>query len=628
MPAKKSSKNGKLIGLLNQALAWELRAQALYAHYAAYVKGLESLTLAGHFEEEVTESTGHAQKVREVIAALGGEAVTVRAMDPIPHTEDTRVMLEHALATEQKAAAAYRKIVPLVKDNPVFYHTIYHILKDEMSAVIEMEALLGLLARPFHHPHPLQDPQPCTRDRLEAFSDGVIAIIMTIMVLELKVPHGADLERPAAAAAGVPELRPELRASSGSTGTTTTTCCRSSERVNGAILWANLHLLFWLSLIPFATAWMGENHFASVADGALRRGAAAVRRSPTSSWCGRCSRTTGATRRSRSAIGKDFKGKLSVGLYAAGDRAGVPAAAGGVRALRAGRGDVARARPAPRARVRAAGEPEDRSLAARRDGAPQPFRRVVGQSSGALGRDQRQRDRGQRERRRVDQVAVLEARHELLLPGEQALEVVEAARGAGAADRARGAPPGSIAGAAARAPSAPASAESESDSIASPRSRAASTERTTSSSIAPAMRVAARRIRSSAQPRRAGIGTQVDERLDPCGAPRSTPPPARRSASRCGSKRPMQKPFSPPARARSHSLEIARICVEQPGGSRRRRRTAFAPGTKCAHHDARAARSLRTARRTSPIAAPSSVKRSVQSTGSSPMCSARQPSAW
>ena len=100
------------------------------------------------------------------------------------------------------------------------------------------------------------------KGRLEAFSDGVIAIIITIMVLELKVPHGSRLGSAAAAVAGLPQLRAELHLSSASTGTITTTCCTRSQHVNGRILWANLHLLFWLSLIPFVTGWMGENHFA------------------------------------------------------------------------------------------------------------------------------------------------------------------------------------------------------------------------------------------------------------------------------------------------------------------------------------------------------------------------------
>jgi bacterioferritin (cytochrome b1) len=143
MPAKKQPKNAKLIAQLNGALGWELRAQALYAHYAAYVKGLETLTLEGHFEEEAKESFEHAKQVRGVIQALGGDAVTTRDPAPIVHTNDTRVMLEEALKTEQGAAAAYKKIVTLVKDHPVFYHTIFHILKDEMNAVMEVEQLLG-----------------------------------------------------------------------------------------------------------------------------------------------------------------------------------------------------------------------------------------------------------------------------------------------------------------------------------------------------------------------------------------------------------------------------------------------------------------------------------------------------
>jgi len=142
MPIKIANR-AKLITLLNQSLGWELRAQALYAHYAAYVKGLESLTLAEHFEGEVTESLGHAKKVRDIIAALDGQAVTTRDPAPIVHTEDVRVMLEEALKTESKAAAAYQKIVPMVKTHAVFYHSLYHILKDEMNAVIEVETLLG-----------------------------------------------------------------------------------------------------------------------------------------------------------------------------------------------------------------------------------------------------------------------------------------------------------------------------------------------------------------------------------------------------------------------------------------------------------------------------------------------------
>lgn len=102
-----------------------------------------------------------------------------------------------------------------------------------------------------------------TKGRLEAFSDGVIAIIITIMVLELKVPHGAELS----------SLKPVIPVMIsyvlsfvyvGIYWNNHHHMLHAARSVNGAILWANLHLLFWLSLIPFVTAWMGENHFAQL----------------------------------------------------------------------------------------------------------------------------------------------------------------------------------------------------------------------------------------------------------------------------------------------------------------------------------------------------------------------------
>jgi uncharacterized membrane protein len=99
------------------------------------------------------------------------------------------------------------------------------------------------------------------KGRLEAFSDGVIAIIITIMVLEMKVPHEANL-------AALRPLIPVLLSYAlsflylGIYWNNHHHMLHVTRRVDGAILWANLHLLFWLSLLPFATAWMGENHFA------------------------------------------------------------------------------------------------------------------------------------------------------------------------------------------------------------------------------------------------------------------------------------------------------------------------------------------------------------------------------
>ncbi len=100
------------------------------------------------------------------------------------------------------------------------------------------------------------------KGRLEAFSDGVLAVIITIMVLEMKTPHGTDLA----------SLRPVLPVLLsyilsfvyiGIYWNNHHHLLQATQRVNGATLWANLHLLFWLSLIPFTTAWMGENHLDS-----------------------------------------------------------------------------------------------------------------------------------------------------------------------------------------------------------------------------------------------------------------------------------------------------------------------------------------------------------------------------
>src|ERR671933_952140 len=102
-----------------------------------------------------------------------------------------------------------------------------------------------------------------SKGRLEAFSDGVVAILITIMVLELRVPRGADLEA----------LRPLLPVfltyvlsfvNLGIYWNNHHHMLAATDRINGKILWANMHLLFWLSLVPFVTGWMGENHFASL----------------------------------------------------------------------------------------------------------------------------------------------------------------------------------------------------------------------------------------------------------------------------------------------------------------------------------------------------------------------------
>jgi uncharacterized membrane protein len=151
--------------------------------------------------------------------------------------------------------------------------------------------------------------------RLEAFSDGVIAILITILVLELKIPHGEDLAA----------LRPLLPVFLthvlsfvflGIYWTNHHHLLHATTRVNGKILWANLHLLFWLSLIPFVTGWMGENHFASLPTAAygvvlLLAGIAyLILQSALIA-------EDGAGSKLAVAVGKDLKGKLSPALCAA-----------------------------------------------------------------------------------------------------------------------------------------------------------------------------------------------------------------------------------------------------------------------------------------------------------------------
>jgi uncharacterized membrane protein len=152
------------------------------------------------------------------------------------------------------------------------------------------------------------------KGRLEAFSDGVIAIIITIMVLELKVPHETDLTA----------LRPLIPVFLsyvlsfiyvGIYWNNHHHLLHAVQHINGYVLWANLHLLFWLSLIPFVTGWMGENPvlalpvalyggvllFAAIAYYILTRTLIAIQRQPSTLAM---------------AIGRDIKGKISVGIYA------------------------------------------------------------------------------------------------------------------------------------------------------------------------------------------------------------------------------------------------------------------------------------------------------------------------
>lgn len=155
-----------------------------------------------------------------------------------------------------------------------------------------------------------------SKGRLEAFSDGVFAIIITIMVLELKVPHGEDLS-------ALTPLWPVFVSYILSFVNVAIYwnnhhhMLQASRHVTGSVLWANSHLLFWLSLIPVATGWMGQNHFAAWP-------VAAYGLVLLLSGCGyfilsRCLVAAhGSDSHLRRALGSDLKGKTSLALYAAG----------------------------------------------------------------------------------------------------------------------------------------------------------------------------------------------------------------------------------------------------------------------------------------------------------------------
>ncbi len=154
-----------------------------------------------------------------------------------------------------------------------------------------------------------------SKGRLEAFSDGVIAILITIMVLELKVPHSADPH-------ALREMLPVFLAYVlsfvylGIYWNNHHHMLQVTRRVSGRVLWANLHLLFWLSLVPFVTGWMGENGnapFPTACYGAvllLAGGAYLILQRSIIAAEGEDSRLA-------AAVGRDVKGKLSAAMYAA-----------------------------------------------------------------------------------------------------------------------------------------------------------------------------------------------------------------------------------------------------------------------------------------------------------------------
>jgi bacterioferritin len=136
-----SGSNSQLIQKLNGALSWELRALALYAHYAAYVKGIHRLHLKPFFEAEATESMTHSTTVRAAIVKLGGVARTDRDETEIVHTTDFRVMLEEAMKTETHAARAYKEILELGGLDSELHDAIEQIQFAEQRSVEELHLL-------------------------------------------------------------------------------------------------------------------------------------------------------------------------------------------------------------------------------------------------------------------------------------------------------------------------------------------------------------------------------------------------------------------------------------------------------------------------------------------------------
>jgi uncharacterized membrane protein len=151
------------------------------------------------------------------------------------------------------------------------------------------------------------------KNRMEAFFDGVVAIIITIMVLEMKVPHGGSVE---ALSPLIPVLLSYVLSFLylGIYWNNHHHMLHTCHRATGSMLWANLHLLFWLSLVPFTTGWMGENHFAALpaaAYGVVLLMAAIAYLILQQ----RIIASQGEGSILRKAIGNDWKGKLSPALY-------------------------------------------------------------------------------------------------------------------------------------------------------------------------------------------------------------------------------------------------------------------------------------------------------------------------
>ena len=133
-----------IITALNKALAWELRAIAMYAHYSAYVSGIHRPHLSAYFSNEVNESITHASTVRSAIVKLDGKAITERAPEEIIHTHDYSIMLEEAYKTEKIASGTYQSILPMIEElgDDELYDSLEVIYFDEMRSVEDLRMML------------------------------------------------------------------------------------------------------------------------------------------------------------------------------------------------------------------------------------------------------------------------------------------------------------------------------------------------------------------------------------------------------------------------------------------------------------------------------------------------------
>lgn len=132
----------KAIPSLNRALAWEIRASLLYAHYAAYVEGRDRLDFEEYFEAQSQESDKHAQTVRQIIADLGGQATTAPDPAPIVHTTKAETMLAEALKTETAAEKLYGELLPLFEHTSAWHHDLRHIMMEEEKGQIELKRMM------------------------------------------------------------------------------------------------------------------------------------------------------------------------------------------------------------------------------------------------------------------------------------------------------------------------------------------------------------------------------------------------------------------------------------------------------------------------------------------------------